>query len=177
MKKVKNTLGSILKRFKIEGIHLSTECLGVDISYTNYDAEAAWALYVQLLTRACTQPLKANEGTEDAALESIYQLFPICRDILTNYGRCAAAFSKICIVILNQIVRPFTSKWHRLSENGAFESDDKCSEFRKELSELQKFLINYSRLLAEMSGVEDLTCVEPDAFASECAPCKCDSNE
>ena len=54
------------------------------------------------------------------------------------------------------IKRPFTTKWHRLASQGAF------AEFRKELSSLQETLKLYSRMLADMAGVEDLTKLESE---------------
>lgn len=150
----------IFKRFKLESISLSTASAGVEISYTNWDAEAAWILYVELLTRITTQPLSENTGIEKCALDSVHELFSITREVLKGYGRNAKSFTRIAIIVLNQMVRPFTSKWHMLSENGAFDSRDKCQEFRIELEQLRIKLVSYARLLAEMSGADDLTNVE-----------------
>jgi hypothetical protein len=62
--------------------------------------------------------------------------------------------------VLNQIIRPFTAKWHRLSLAGAFGDSGRCSEFRAELSNLQPLLRDYTRALAAMAAVEDLTALE-----------------
>jgi hypothetical protein len=40
---------------------------------------------------------------------------------------------------------------------GAFKNKDICKEFREELSLLQQKLKNYTKMLADMAGVEDLT--------------------
>ena len=61
---------------------------------------------------------------------------------------------------LNQVVRPFTAKWHKESLAGAFSNEGKQEEFRKELVTLQEELRNYNRLLAEIASVEDLTDME-----------------
>lgn len=58
------------------------------------------------------------------------------------------------------MIRPFTAKWHRLSLQGAFNDAFKCREFRQELAVLQAILRNYTRMLADMAGVEDLTTLE-----------------
>ena len=63
-------------------------------------------------------------------------------------------------MVLNQVIRPFTAKWHRLSLEGAFKDPAHCREFRAELGELQGKLRSYSGLLAEVAGVEDLTRLE-----------------
>lgn len=87
---------------------------------------------------------------------SVHQLFPITREILKNKGRNAENFSKIAIIVLNQIIRPFTAKWHKKKLNGAFSDKNECMLFRRELKQLQIELICYSKLLAEVAGVEDL---------------------
>ena len=62
--------------------------------------------------------------------------------------------------MLNQVVRPFTAKWHKESLDGAFKDKAKRKEFRDELEDLQKLLQNYNRMLAKIAGVEDLTDLE-----------------
>jgi hypothetical protein len=63
-------------------------------------------------------------------------------------------------VVLNQVVRPFTAKWHSLSISHAFSDKEKCREFRHELTVLQSKLRAYTQMLAYMAGVEDLTELE-----------------
>ena len=113
-----------------------------------------------MLTRIVTQPLPPDAGDEKTALDSIYALFAITRQILHRHGRGAIQFSKIAIPELNQIERPFTAKWHRESLAGALDEDDKRREFRNELSSLQNKLKSYNSMLAEIAGVEDLTDLE-----------------
>lgn len=124
------------------------------------DKDAAWELYIELLTRSTTQNISPDEGDEQAALESIYSLFRLTRDITKRQGRHCINFTKIAIPVLNQVVRPYTAKWHRLSLEGAFEDPDLRSEFRQELSELQQVLRTYTKMLADLADVEDLTELE-----------------
>ncbi len=124
------------------------------------DQDAAWDLYIELLTRITTQPLPQTHGDEKTALASVYQLFPLTRDIIRRHGRDCSNFTKIAIVVLNQIVRPFTVKWHRLSLAGAFDDPVQCTAFRQELELKQQQLREYTRMLADMAGVEDLTSLE-----------------
>ena len=126
------------------------------------DRAAAWELYVELLTRVTTQYLAPEHGDEQAALESVHQLFPLTREILKRNGSGAGEFAKLAIPVLNQIIRPFTAKWHRLVLTGAFKDAARCREFRAELSDLQVSLRNYTRALAAMALVEDLTSLEAD---------------
>lgn len=124
------------------------------------DKAAAWELYIELLTRITTQPLDEKNGDEKTALDSVYSLFSTTRQVLKNHTRDCIEFTKIAIVVLNQVIRPFTAKWHRLSIQGAFADIEKQKEFRVELAQLQTVLKKYTNMLADMAGVEDLTTLE-----------------
>ncbi|MGH7812803.1 MAG: hypothetical protein ACREQI_02200 [Candidatus Binataceae bacterium] len=124
------------------------------------DRAAAWDLYIELLTRVTTQHLPADVGDEKAALDSVYALFPLTRGILRQHGSGCGEFAKLAIPVLNQIIRPFTAKWHRLTLAGAFKDAARREEFRAELSNLQTFLRSYTSALADMAQVEDLTTLE-----------------
>lgn len=113
-----------------------------------------------MLTRITTQALKDSDGDEKTALTSVYSIFPTTRAILKEKGRDAQTFTKIAVIVLNQIIRPFTAKWHRLSEQGAFSNKESCETFRRELKTLQVDLIHYTQLLADVAEVEDLTDIE-----------------
>ncbi len=63
------------------------------------------------------------------------------------------------MVVLNQKVRPFTAKWHPRVLAGEFDAATK-NEFRAALRDLQADLRNYTRLLADLADVEDLTDLE-----------------
>lgn len=147
-------------KFHLDKIRLNLAVVRADISFETADKDAAWELYVEMLTRIVTQPLPYDVGDDKTALDSVYSLFPITREILRRRGRSTVKFSMVAIPVLNQIVRPFTAKWHRESLAGAFEDDDKCREFREELVVLQEELRNYNRLLADIAEVEDLTDLE-----------------
>jgi len=124
---------------------------------TDRNKDAAWAMYVQMLTRITTQPLPDEDGDEQTALDSVYSLFETTRNILTEYGREAPEFSKLAVLILNQKIRPFTAKWHVPSIEGAFEDPEKCKEFRQDLEERRGILCGYMAALAALAGVEDIT--------------------
>ena len=148
--------------FQLEKIRLGTGFANVEMTFAESDKDAAWALYVEMLTRIVTQPLPADVGDEQTALDSVYSLFPTTREILRVQGRGAIQFSKVAIPVLNQVVRPFTAKWHKESLAGAFNHPDKRAEFREELEALQEELRNYNRLLANIAEVEDLTDLETE---------------
>ena len=94
-------------------------------------------------------------------MDSVYTLFPTTREILRKHGRDTIEFSKVAVPILNQIVRPFTTKWHRASLAKEFNDEKKRQEFRIELEKLLNDLRKYNRMLAEIASIEDLTDLEP----------------
>jgi len=124
------------------------------------DNDAAWELYTELLTRITTQELPIQHGDEQTALESVFKIFGLTREIIKHHGRDCIEFTKIAVVVLNQIIRPFTAKWHRLSVSNAFDNENQCEEFREDLSKLQATLRIYTKMLSDMAGVEDLTELE-----------------
>ena len=134
--------------------------MAAEVRITNVARKAAWELYVEMLTRIVTQPLPSEDGDDQTALDSVYSLFPTTREILRRYGPQAVEFSKIAVPVLNQQVRPFTAKWHRLSRQGAFDDEARRREFRAELRDLQAKLRGYNRMLADVASVEDMTDLE-----------------
>lgn len=159
-------LGALLTNCQLEKVRLGPAWASVEISFDQRDKDAAWELYVETLLRVVTQPLPMEGGDESKALKSIYALSPVTREILRRRGRSTISFSKVAIPVMNQVVRPFTTKSHSHSLTGALGDPEKrAAEFRKDLEELQIDLRNYNRLLAEIAGVEDLTDLEmqPDA--------------
>jgi hypothetical protein len=149
-----------LENWDMTLLKIKTPFLEMEFKPQEADKAAAWDLYIELLTRITTQPLPQNYGDEKTALDSVFALFKITRDTLKAHGRECEEFSKIAIVVLNQIIRPFTAKWHRRSIEGAFEDKIQCENFREELKELQIVLSIYTQMLADMAGVEDLTKLE-----------------
>lgn len=149
-----------LNKWGMEGLTIKTPFLDMEWKPDDKDKDAAWELYIELLTRITTQRLAPEHGDEKTALDSVYSLFPVTRETIKRNGRGCIEFTKIAIIVLNQKVRPFTAKWHRLSLQGAFEDEKQRKQFRKELEELQGELRKYTKMLADMSGVEDLTTLE-----------------
>ena len=155
---------SWLKRWGLDNLKLKTGFLEADLSMKDGDKEAAWKLYVELLTRITTQALPKDSGDEETALDSIYSLFKTTRQILKEQGKDCVEFTKLAVIVLNQIVRPFTTEWHRKMLVGKLknvpENEQECRVFREELDSLQVELRKYSRALADLAGVEDLTDLE-----------------
>ena len=149
------TYKDLFEKWKLSSLKLNLKFVEAEFVADAADEEAAWEMYVELVTRITTQRLEC--GDEQAALDSVYSLFKTTRRVLVRKGRKARSFTKIAVVVLNQVVRPFTAKWHKRSLEGAFENSELCAEFRAELAALQDELRKYSALLADMAKVEDIT--------------------
>lgn len=149
-----------LENWDMTSLKINASFLEMEWKPQDEDKAAAWELYVELLTRVTTQPLDLQHGDEKTALDSVFALFAITRQVLKNNTRNCTEFTKIAIVVLNQVIRPFTAKWHRLSLEGGFNDSEKRMEFRTELALLQTTLKKYTKMLADMAGVEDLTTLE-----------------
>ncbi len=149
-----------LDNWEMTSLKISAPFLAMEWKPAESDREAAWDLYIELLTRITTQSLADDDGDEQTALDSVYSLFPLTREIIKQHGCDCFEFTKIAVVVLNQVVRPFTSRWHRVSVQDGFADSDTCRQFRAELAELQIILHKYTRMLADMAGVEDLTQLE-----------------
>lgn len=147
----------LFENWGLKSIKLNLKFMEAEFVAEPEDQDAAWEMYVELITRIVTQDLEINGGDEESALDSVYSLFDTTRIILKQKGRKCKSFTKIAVIILNQIIRPFTAKWHNEKQKGAFQNLDKCIEFRNELKELQIKMKNYAALLASIAGVEDIT--------------------
>lgn len=152
-----------LENWSLVPLKINIRFLEAEWAPQDADRDAAWELYIELLTRITTQPLPEEHGDETAALDSVHALFGLTRDIIKKHGRQSQEFTRLAIVVLNQIVRPFAAKWHRQSLGGAFKDSAQCAAFRKELAALQDVLREYTRMLGDLAGVEDLTSLETPA--------------
>lgn len=152
--------GDLFENWGLDSLKLNVSFIEAEFKAQPDDQNAAWEMYVYLITTILTQKLPDEDGDEKTALDSVYHLFGVTRNILVEYGRKAPGFSKIAVVVLNQIVRPFTAKWHKLSLAGAFADAGQCRAFRQELSELQLNMRRYAALLADIAKVEDITDIE-----------------
>lgn len=156
-----------LENWDMTSLKVSAPFLEMEWNPAEPDKDAAWELYIELLTRITTQPLTKEDGDEKTALDSIYSLFSITRSIIKSHGRDCSEFTKIAIIVLNQIVRPFTAKWHKASVKGELKKSEVCKEFRDDLDEIQAKLRIYTKMLSEMAGVEDLTDLENQEYENE----------
>ena len=105
-------LKELLNKFNIK-LKFTVPFMEAEIEFSDADKDAAWEMYIELMTRCATRKLKDDEGDNQEALDSLHELFGITREILKKYKCNCVNFSKIAISVLNQHIRPFVSKWHK----------------------------------------------------------------
>lgn len=147
----------LLADWGVAKLQLSAGFLDLEFAPSDSERRAAWDLYVELATRVSTQAADDGEGVDVAALASLHALFGVTRGVLKQYGPGAQNFARVAIAVLNQVLRPFLTRWHgRIDERGALSAADRA-QFRSELRAVQKQLTgNYVRVLAALADVESL---------------------
>lgn len=144
---------------------------GVEFKPDSTERDAAWELYVELVTRVAVQSLNPQEGLVREAMNSLYSLFGSTREILRKVGPSVGAshdsVGGIAIAVLNNGLRPFLSKWHPLLQeweekkpNGTSpqvheKAWDKELVVRGELDALRLDLAKYAEALGAIAGVSE----------------------
>lgn len=146
------------------------------------ERDAAWEMYVELITRISVAELKPDEGLLREALSSLYSLFDTTRQILRKYGPRVAqpkgkeriSFGYVAVAILNTVLRPVLAKWHPLlldheAKKSASLSPsehesrwERYEELRQVLNGVRTVLIQYAELMAEVAGVPSLAIEQND---------------
>jgi hypothetical protein len=141
------------------------------------EKEAAWEMYVELITRVSVEDLGPDEGLLREALSSLYSLFATTREILRRHGPGIArpkegrdlSFGVIAVTVLNRALRPLLATWHpqlahyesqRPPDVSAVEHErswDKAGKLRQALQDLRATLRRYAELLAEVADVPPLS--------------------
>lgn len=83
-----------LENWDITSLKITAPFMEMEWSPKDEDNAAAWDLYVELLTRIATQPIDPSHGDGKTALDSIYSLSPITREILKVHTRESQEFKK-----------------------------------------------------------------------------------
>ncbi|KAM3113767.1 hypothetical protein [Phormidesmis sp. 146-33] len=134
------------------------------------EQNAAWSLYVELVTRIAVQSLGSEQGLLREALNSLYTLFGTTREILKlagpKVGASRHSVGGIAIAVLNDGLRPFMTRWHPALEEWEVQRPDNMSkrvheqhwsevvQMRQELTRLRNDLEQYAIALAKIAGVE-----------------------
>lgn len=146
----------LLERWGLTSLKFNVGFLNGEFSPKDPDRDAAWDLYVELVTRIATQKLPSEAGDEATALKSIYDLWAILRNTLKAHRGCTV-FAQLAIPFFNQDVRPFTARWHQQSLAGALQTEAGRLTFRQELEALRLRLVAFTGLLSEVAAVENIT--------------------
>jgi hypothetical protein len=142
--------------------------------------EAAWEMYVELVTRISIIRLKPEEGLLREALSSLHSLFGSTREILRRHGAAVAkphkgdmSFGYLSIAILNTVLRPLLARWHpelaryegQRPESTSLVDHERAWEYSAELREAvegaRQVLLEYADYLAAVAGVPSLV-IPPD---------------
>lgn len=138
--------------------------------------DAAWEIYIELVTRVTIVELKKDEGILREALNSFYSLFDTTRKILKKYGPSIAVAAKgsdmtlghVAVGVLNKVLRPLLAKWHPLLEGHESQrpahvsiaeherSWEQADALREEIARVRQELIVYADVLAAVSEVSKL---------------------
>jgi hypothetical protein len=140
------------------------------------ERDAAWEMYVEIITRISVAELQPDEGMLREALASLYTLFESTRKILREYGPTVAqpkgsgtlSFGYLAVAILNTVLRPLLSHWHPLLKDyedhrptdvASVEYErtwHQYADLRAEINKLRVPLTEYANLLAQVAGVPSL---------------------
>lgn len=143
-----------LKKNGLEKLKVSTFFLEAEVSAEEPHKEAAWKLFVDLVTRVSVQELPDEDGVEARALESIHEAFINAREILKSDGRLATKFALTTVYTMNKVMRPFLAEWHKKKKDGAFDDPQACRVFREALRELQQELRVCAVCLGDAAGID-----------------------
>lgn len=151
-------------------IHLPFDLGTSEFMVNEVEQRAAWSLYVELATRAATQPFNEESGQMRSVLSSLYAVFGFTRSILREAGPEVAhgpgSFGVLAIDVLTKGIGPFTTKWHHPLEVyektrdpavDALEHERNWEHYatmKEELLALQEQMRVYASVLAEIAGAD-----------------------
>ena len=132
------------------------------------EINAAWAIYVEIVTRVPTQPI--SYGSLREALDSVYEMFVATRAILRESGPRIAhgsdSLAPMALTVLNTGMRPFLSEWHLRLHSHEMSQPPHLdmlrheqnwpdrAEFTAALDELKGNLDTYAEELLKIAGAE-----------------------
>jgi hypothetical protein len=178
-----NTEGDAAMTIKTIGITLKTPFVDLAGTWEPNDAErqAAWELYVEMITRVAVVPLPTDAGLDREAVASLYELFGVHRTVLRKYGPSLAEPKRngeynlgyLAVAALNFVIRPFLAQWHprlggweaqRPESTSVLDHERAWSdhaELRRELAAVRSQLRIYAQWLSAACDVPDLLAAVP----------------
>ncbi len=115
--------------FKARDVELRIKLPFLDLNTTwtpnRAEQQAAFETLVEYVTRTAVIGLRDEDGIIREAMSSLYALFGINRELLKRFGADVApdkgdgtpSFAVINVRVLNEVLRPFLSKWHPLLDS------------------------------------------------------------
>jgi hypothetical protein len=137
----------------------------VKFAVTKDNKTVAWRLFVETVTRVSLQPLDRDSGNLREAMNSLYALFGVTRQVLaesqpTKSTRDTPTVEHLAITMLNRELRPFLALWHPKLKSwerehpgqpeAAWPDDAAC---RSDLASMQQRLARYAIGFGELGGV------------------------
>lgn len=135
------------------------------------EINAAWELYVEMVTRTPLGGFSPQKGSVREALSSVYSLFDTTRGVLRKYGPSVArpksgqklSFGFLAVSMLNLVLRPLLTEWHQKLRTWERDHPDLKEEEWKErcdfldaLDEVAGQLGQYASLFAEVAEIPEL---------------------
>ncbi|MYB96693.1 hypothetical protein F4054_20170 [Candidatus Poribacteria bacterium] len=70
-------LQDLFEKWNLTGLKVEPPVIEMEFDLSVTDKNAAWDIYIELLTRITTQPLPNEDDIEKTALDSVYTLFAL----------------------------------------------------------------------------------------------------
>jgi hypothetical protein len=110
-------------RFVNGKVHLSIPAFGsLDGNWEPEERErqAAWELYVELITHISVAELEPKEEILGERMTALYLLYDTSREILRKYGpelgrpnaRSSVSFATLAMAAMGYVLQPILAKWH-----------------------------------------------------------------
>jgi hypothetical protein len=168
------------------GVRVNLGVLTLSGEWEPNDAErdAAWELYVELITRVSVVPLAPDQGLLRESLSSLYSIFTNTREILRKYGPEIAEtkpsgqynFAFLAVTILHTGIRPLLARWHpelqdwegrrpaQVSTTSHERAWPLAPALREELDNTRLAITGFAAALATACGVPNLLDAIPAPF-------------
>ncbi|MCL8209435.1 MAG: hypothetical protein K6V97_15405 [Actinomycetia bacterium] len=138
------------------------------------EREAAWDMYVELVTGTSLAELRPESSLRDA-VASLSGLAVTIRRMLRRHGPAIArpkndelTFAWVAVAMLNRVLRPFLTRWQPLLADwerrrpegvSALEHErrwDRHEELRQGINAVREVLVAFADMLADAAGVVHL---------------------
>lgn len=149
---------------------------------TDCHREVGWKVFVEAVTRVAVQDLGRQDGLLREALESLQTFFTLARNELKTLAptlstgkKSSATVEMYVLMMLNQGLRPFLSRWHPRLKQWEMQELPEASWplaalCRQDLLATQTRMLTFTRGLGRILRVPQLNKLLPDSEAEELPP-------